>query len=76
MLLIAWWATAEPAPKAIPVASVLPNPDMIPGERDIGCIVAGMGLVAVYELLDDGPLELKPPEREPDLGICFCIMNN
>ena len=65
----AWWATYEPAPKAIPCAIVLPIPDSMP---PLFCctwgwmgVWAGMGRVAVgvclVEGLGDDDLPLDPP---------------
>lgn len=47
MLRTAWWATSEPAPKAIPWAIVLPTPDIMPG---VGVEVLGWLWVWVWVL--------------------------
>ena len=68
------WPTAEPAPRAIPVATMPPKPLPIPppipvdgaclyGVGDAGL---GGGLGAAAAGLD-GPLEKKPPPPPPDL---------
>lgn len=50
MPLTAWWATSEPAPKAIPVMMVLPMPENMPPRLWVCCCCctgACMGRVAV-----------------------------
>lgn len=82
MLRIAWWAIYDPAPKAMPVASVLPNPENIPGRDAVyvgwgwGCILDWVaGRDAENELLGPKPelLEpyLNPPLPPPLLGIAI-----
>lgn len=70
--LIAVWAIAEPAPKAIPLISMPPIPENIPPDdwagagavgagAGAGAYLAGAGLWAVAELLL-GVGELLPPD--------------
>jgi hypothetical protein len=67
---MAWWATSEPAPNAMPVAKVLPSPESMPGCL-IGCTNWGGGLVAAKLLLVAylGLLPLEPKLPLPLLGI-------
>lgn len=71
----AWWATSEPAPKAIPLTRVLPNPENMPPLDCVCCWTggcwAGMGRVAVVAVLEgdgDDALPRDEPPLEP-LGI-------
>ena len=77
--LTAWWATSEPAPKAIPCMIIPPNPENMP--PDWACWAwaggvwagAGAGLVAVVAPLEGDGLEALPRDPPP-LGIYFLIM--
>lgn len=72
-LRTAWWATSEPAPKAMPCIIVLPIPLNIPVRWVVcGCMGAcwaGWGLVAANELLGGGDDDLDDPPLDPPRGI-------